>query len=108
MKQEIDHLLELLEPAEPPADLADRAYRAAIAGEPIIEAPSFWQRLVPVAAPAAAAVAIAALYLWLGLNPVSPGAPAMPVEDAGVAAVLGEGELEGELVGALLVSEDPR
>jgi hypothetical protein len=104
--KKVDRLLELIEPAAPAADLAARSTRAAFAGEPIIEAPTFWQRLLPMAVPAAIAVALALILLWLSVGDERETTARLPVEEAGVADILAGGDVDYAVIDAVLVLED--
>lgn len=81
-------------PTPVPADLADRAWRKAMAAP----APGFLDRFVPVAGRAALAAAAAALLLWgsvaaLGSRPASSATvtPSDPLEVAVAVATEGNG-----------------
>lgn len=104
--KKVDRLLGLVESAETPDDLAGRAARAAFAGEPIIAAPSFWQRLVPLAAPAAIAVAAALLLLWLRAPGGDAAGAGATLEEAGVADILAAGDVGPAVIDSVLVLED--
>lgn len=104
MSNKVDRLLELIDSAAPPADLAARSADAAFAGASIVEAPSFWQRLVPMAAPAAVVVALALIILWL--RTPAGAAPQLAVEEAGVADILAAGDVDTAVIDSVLILED--
>lgn len=71
-RERVDRALSAIPAAQPPPGLADRAYRAAMAGESAISPSSFWERLLPLATPVAAVAAIAGIVALLAGNPIPP------------------------------------
>jgi len=63
----VSRSLQMMAAAEPPIGAADRAFRAAMAGDSLIATPSLLQRLLPIATPfAMGAAAAAAIALLIG------------------------------------------
>ena len=61
----VSRSLEMVAVAEPPIGSADRAFRAAMTGDPVIATPGFLERLLPVVTPFAAGAAAAAIIALL-------------------------------------------
>jgi len=102
----VSRSLKMLAAAEPPIGSADRAFRAAMAGESAIAAPSFLERLLPIATPfAAGAAAAAAFALFIGA-PSGPGLQPDSDPDVIASGLLDEGEDEDYAAGALLALGD--
>ncbi len=90
--------------ASPPAGLAERLTRGALDAPTAVEPPSFLDRWIPVAWPAAAASAVAATLLLFALDR-SGGAPALVDEDP-VAAVASDDAGEDDDLVILAMEEE--
>lgn len=90
--------------AAPPAGLAERLTRGALGAPTAAEAPSFLDRWIPVAWPAAAASAVAATLLLLVLGRTG-GVPSLVEEDP-VAAVASDAADEDDALVILAMEEE--
>ncbi len=74
-RSKVDRALSMVARAKVPSGLGDRAFRAAIAGESRLTTPTFWQRLLPIVAPAATVAALAGIAAILFARPdIQPAA----------------------------------
>ncbi len=90
--------------ASPPAGLAERLTRGALGAPTAAELPSFLDRWIPVAWPAAAASAVAATLLLFVLG--RSGGVSAVVEEDPVAAVASDGAGEDEDLVILAMEEE--